>query len=459
MDISIIGLGKLGASMAAAFADKGHHVVGVDVDQETVDLVNEGEAPVQETDLGETIARNQDRLRATKDHAEAVLETDISFVVVPTPSNEDGAFSLQYACWAFREIGEALARKDSYHNVVLTSTVLPGSTRYGLLPILEEASGKEPGSDFGLAYSPEFIALGSVIEDFLNPDFTLIGELDKRSGRQLEELYQDVMENDPPCKRMSLENAELAKIAVNTFVTTKITFGNMLADLCERIPGGDVDAVTDALGEDHRIGPAYLKGALGYGGPCFPRDNIALSHFADQVGTTADLAETTDRVNRQIPHRILDRIDTTIDSGDTIAVLGLAYKPQSHIVEESQGILMARRLSKRGARVVAYDPLAKETAEEELKDQAVVLDSVDDCLRQANTVVVTTPDPEFQALDPKRFLQGDGEVTVVDIWRILDDKLPATSGIEYIPVGRAPNAAAVEDRVAALWDGTEHLQG
>ena len=195
---SIIGLGKLGASMAAAIAKRGFHVIGVDVNRQAVDRMNAGHAPVEETALDETIAANQERLRATLSHREAILGSDVSFVIVPTPSDDQGAFSLQYVAWAFREIGRALAEKESYHLVVLTSTVLPGSTRYGLLPILERESGKTASRDFGLCYSPEFIALGSVIQDFLNPDFTLVGELDQRSGDVLESCYSQIMENDPP---------------------------------------------------------------------------------------------------------------------------------------------------------------------------------------------------------------------------------------------------------------------
>ncbi len=230
--VSVIGLGKLGASMVAAIASRGFEVIGVDVNQKSVDLVNEGKEPVQETDLGKYISENKERIRATMSHEEAILNSDISFVIVPTPSDEKGSFSLQYAAWAFQEIGKALTKKNGYHIIVLTSTVLPGATRFGLLPILEKVSGKKAGRDFGLCYSPEFIALGSVIRDFLNPDFTLCGEFDERSGSELEEFYSKVMFGNSPCKRMSLENAELTKISVNTFVTTKITFANMLADLC-----------------------------------------------------------------------------------------------------------------------------------------------------------------------------------------------------------------------------------
>ncbi|MFN3329538.1 MAG: nucleotide sugar dehydrogenase, partial [Pyrinomonadaceae bacterium] len=291
--ISVIGLGKLGASMAACFAYRGFEVIGVDISPKVVDAVNSGKAPVQETGLDDLISANKERIRATLSHEEAVLNSDISFVIVPTPSDERGAFSLQYAAWAYKEIGKALAKKNGYHNVVLTSTVLPGSTRQVLMPVLEKESGKKAGKDFGVCYSPEFIALGSVIRDFLNPDFTLIGELDERCGEQLEQLYSKVVENGAPSARMSIENAELTKIAVNTFVTTKITFANMLAEICEKIPGGNVDVVTKALGMDSRIGHKYLKGALGYGGPCFPRDNIALSFIAKELGVSAELAKIT----------------------------------------------------------------------------------------------------------------------------------------------------------------------
>lgn len=454
---SVVGLGKLGASMAAAIASRGFNVIGVDVNHRAVDLLNAGHAPVEETNLEETIKASRQRLRATLSHREAILNSCITFVIVPTPSDQRGAFSLQYATWAFREIGRALAEKKDYHNVVLTSTVLPGSTRYGLLPFLERESGKMCGRDFGLCYSPEFIALGSVIHDFLNPDFTLIGEFDDRCGSQLEACYAEVMENHPPCQRMTIENAELTKIAVNTFVTTKITFANMLADLCERIPGGDIDIVTNALGFDRRIGHRYLKGALGYGGPCFPRDNLALGFIAQALGSRAELAETTDRANRALPEKIIERLRPLIQKGTTVAILGLAYKPLSHVVEESQAIYLAKALSKAGARVVAYDPMAGETARTELRDQALVLDSLKDCLAQADIVLITTPDPAFQRLTPADFNSMKSGITVVDFWRILDKQLADQPNIRYMPIGRSLRTDDVVNvkRLSHLWNVTD----
>ena len=450
---SIIGLGKLGASMAAGIALQGHHVIGVDINEETIRKINNGHAPVQETNLEETIAANSETIEATTSHKKAVLNSDVSFVIVPTPSDERGAFSLQYAKWAFQAIGRALAEKKGYHLVVLTSTVLPGSTRHGLIPILERESKKVAGRDFGVCYSPEFIALGSIIHDFLNPDFTLVGEFDEKAGDQLEAYYAEFMQNSPPCKRMTIENAELVKVSLNTYVTTKISFANMLAELCENIPGGDVDIVTDALGTDKRIGHLYLKGALGYGGPCFPRDNIALSYMADALGQEAALAKTTNKYNRALPAKFVDRVKEFIRPGDTVAILGLAYKPYSHVVEESQAVLLARALSKMGVRVVAFDPLANESARGELRDQAVILSRISDCLNQADVVIIATPDPIFRSLSFADFQQSSSPiVTVIDCWRLLTNKFANQTQIRYVPIGRSMDDEGNAKRLKALWN-------
>src|SRR5439155_850689 len=230
----------------------------------------------------------------------------------------DGAFSLKYVLAAAKAVGQVLKHKTAYHLVVLTSTVMPGATGGQLLPALEEASGKRCGTDFGLCYSPEFIALGSVIRDFLNPDFCLIGESDPRSGDILEALYKRTWENNPAVARMNFVNAEIAKLAVNTYVTTKISFANMLARVCEKLPGANVDTVTAALGLDSRIGPKYLKGAVSYGGPCFPRDNLAFAALADQVGAPADIAQVTDRFNRRQLVWLADVVEGHIPDGGMV---------------------------------------------------------------------------------------------------------------------------------------------
>ncbi len=363
------------------------------------------------------------------------------------------SFSLQHVAYAFRELGRALAQKRDYHTIVLTSTVLPGATRHGLIPILERFSGKRAGEGFGFCYSPEFVALGSVIRDFLHPDFLLVGEHDERAGNHLEACYREIVATDTPVARMSLENAELAKISVNAFVTTKITFANMLADICMHMPGGDVDVVSNAIGLDSRIGRKYLTGGLGYGGPCFPRDNVALAFFASAVGARADLPRTTDVLNRAVVHRVLDFVAGVATPGCTIAVLGLSYKPSSHVVEESQAIQIARALVDRKYRVLAFDPLAGAQAAQELGGRALVLESIADCVEGADVVLIANADPAFKALKPGDVTDGTRAITVIDLWRVLEPAFSRAPGIRYIPFGCSSEAAS-SDRLLELWGGT-----
>lgn len=449
--VSVIGLGKLGSCMAAAMAAKGFEVIGVDVLSRNVDLINRGEAPVIEPGLSDVIAANRDRLRATSDYRTATHQSDASFIIVPTPSDERGGFSLRCVKEAVREIGRALRDKSTYHLVVVTSTVLPGATQFGLLPLLEQTSGKRCGESLGLCYNPEFIALGSVIHDLLNPDFILIGESDRQAGEELEAFYRRFCDNRPPVKRMNFVNAELTKISVNTFVTTKITFANMLAGICEELPGGDIDAVSEALGLDTRIGGRYLRGALGYGGPCFPRDNKALSFLAHWLGAPAALAEATDCLNQVLLERRSEHIRKAVGHGKTVAVLGLAYKPDTSIVEESQGLALARSLLGNGNRVVVFDPLAMDNAKEVLKDDVEYAQSVREGLSKADAVVITNPSEEFRSLGADDFPRRSSPVLVFDCWRILQGKLGQCEWIDYRPLGVQGRGGDKSRQLAGLW--------
>jgi UDPglucose 6-dehydrogenase len=271
MHISVVGLGKLGAPLAAVLADRGHHVIGVDSSPDTVKAINEGRAPVQEPGLDTLVAARRSRLTATTDGAAAAASTEATVIIVPTPSLASGLFSTEYVLDAIGKVGQGLRRTTAYHLVVVTSTVAPGTMDTEIAPALERASGRRLGDSLGLCYNPEFIALGSVIRDMQNPDFVLIGESDRRAGDTLEQIQRSVVGDSTPVRRMNLVNAEVAKIAVNTYVTTKISYANMLSELCEQLPGGDVSVVTDAIGLDRRIGARFFKAALGYGGPCFSR--------------------------------------------------------------------------------------------------------------------------------------------------------------------------------------------
>lgn len=437
MRISVIGLGKLGSPLAAVLADKGHDVIGVDVNRAFVEALRDGRAPVRETGLDEMVARNRARLAATPSGEEAVLGSELTFVVVPTPSLADGSFSLEITLAACRDVGAALRGKDGFHLVVITSTVMPGSTGGPIRACLEEASGKRCGRDFGLCYNPEFIALGSVIRDMSHPDFVLIGESDARSGETLAGLYERHWDPKPPVHRMNFINAELTKISVNTFVTTKITYANMLARLCERLPGADCDVVTKALGADTRIGPKYLKGALGFGGPCFPRDNVAFNALARQVGTKAYLAEATDRFNREQVAWVAEELLPRLPTGGRVGILGLSYKPNTGVVEESQGVAFARYFAEKGVAVTVHDPQGLEHARRLLEGQVRFADSMADCARESDLLFIATPWDEFKRLSPDDLKRGGRKPVVVDCWRILPEREFAPVA-DLVVMGRGP---------------------
>lgn len=432
--VSVIGLGKLGACMAAAIASRGVRTIGVDLNPATVDKLQRKLAPVFEPGLAEMIAGCDGSLEATVDIATAIRRSNITFVVVPTPSNDDGSFSLEYVSAAMEPIGRALRDKSTWHTVVLTSTVLPGSTEYVVKPLLEKASSKRCGVDFGLCYSPEFIALGSVLRDFLNPDLLLIGECDPGAGERVAAFYKDALKIDAPAVRMTSVNAELAKIALNTYVTTKITFANMLAELCEQLPGGDVDAVTQALGLDRRIGVKYLTGALGYGGPCFPRDNSALARLLEEMGVSSQLPGTVDWLNRALPGRVVSMIEGLAPNPRRVAVLGLAYKPHTNVVDESQGVAIADQLAGKGFDVSVFDPVANEPARSLLSGSVQYAASVDECIRGAAIIVIATAWPEFSSV----FQQTENlkpRPLIIDGWRQLRGSVPSSDGISYRGVG------------------------
>jgi UDPglucose 6-dehydrogenase len=418
MRISVVGLGKLGSPLLAVLASKEHQVIGVDINLEFVNKLNSGLAPVQEPYLQEFLSLHRSKISATQDYAEAILNTEVTFVIVPTPSEKDGLFSNRYILQAIEQMGQVLQKKREYHLVVITSTVTPGSTGGEIKNALELASQKKVGINIGLCYSPEFIALGTVIRNMLYPDMVLIGESDEQAGDILEEIYLSVCENDPPIRRMNWMNAEIAKIAINTFITTKISFANMLSDICQRLQGADVDVVTDALGLDTRIGSKYIKAAVGFGGPCFPRDNLALAALGNKIGARTDLALATQQTNQYQNDRLLDLIKT-YDKSKKVGILGLSYKPGTYVTEESQGIRLANQLVEHGFAVSVYDPIALIEAKKTLSKEAYIASSVQECLERSTTLIIMIPWPEFtQTITPKILQSLGSKKVLVDCWRL-----------------------------------------
>jgi UDPglucose 6-dehydrogenase len=233
--------------------------------------------------------------------------------------------------------------------------------------------------------------------------------------------------------RMNWVNAELTKISVNTYVTTKISYANMLADMCERLSGADVDVVTAALGMDTRIGKKYLKGALGYGGPCFPRDNVAFGVLARAIGARADIAEATDRLNRHQIDRLAQLALRLLDNRSKVGVMGLSYKPETGVIEESQGLALAARLSEERKEVYVHDPLALQGAMAVLQDKVVPMASAEECVKAVDVLVITTPWPQFKEIPQSAFKRSGMRLQVLDCWRMLPrDKLASVADIHYL---------------------------
>jgi len=435
--INVVGLGKLGAPLAAVLASRGFSVIGLDVNKVLVDALNAGKMPIVEPQLNELIAANKQRLSATMDYNEAVQNSDASFVIVPTPSDSTGFFSNRFVLQAMETLGKALRNKTGYHMVVITSTVMPGSTGSEIKAALEAASGRTVGPDLGLCYNPEFIALGSVVRDMLYPDSILIGESDAKAGDLLQAIYLQMCETKPPVQRVNWVSAELTKISVNTYVTTKISYANMLADICDRLPGADVDVVTKALGADTRIGGKYLKGAMGYGGPCFPRDNVAFAALARKLGARADVAEATDRINNYQVDRLSGLVSKFAKAGTRIALLGLSYKPQTPVVEESHSVKLAARLADAGYIVTVHDPLAQDAALAVLGDKVVGASSLEAAVRDADLLIVGTGWPEYKEIDPAWAKRDGQRMTILDLWRTLPaEKFEPVADVLYLGSGR-----------------------
>ena len=411
--LSVFGLGKLGACMAATLAQRGFEVLGVDVNPEVVRRINQGEPPVNEPLLTETISQGRARLRATTDAREAV-ETDASFFIVPTPSLPDGSFSNEFLMRAIQPLAKATKEAGKKgHVFVCSSTTTPGACRQVIIPMLEQHSGGICGRDFGFCYNPEFIALGSVIRGLLEPDLVLIGESDQRTGDLLEDLYHQYNANQPHIARMSVTSAELAKISLNSYITMKISFTNQLRMMAERYPDTNVHAILDAIGSDSRVGRKYFRAGLSYGGPCFPRDNRLVSYAAMQVGLSAPLAEASDCVNETTKQRIAQQALACLKRGDTVAILGMAYRPGTAVTEESAGLYIAQALKRSGCRVLVHDYAANPANSPGLLEFEMIPDPVrleDD--HRVNAVIICCPWPEYEEI---RLPEG---ATLLDPWGV-----------------------------------------
>jgi len=405
MKISVIGSGYVGLTTGMGFIKLGNEVIFIDVDDKKIQLINQAKPPIYEEGLEELMREFKGKYYATKNYNEAILNSDVTFVCVGTPSREDGGIDLTYVKKAAEEIGKALREKESYHVVVVKSTVLPGTTEEVVKPIIEEYSGKKAFEDFGLAMNPEFLREGVGLRDFLNPDRIVIGVKDERTRQVLEKLYEPI---NAPKLIVDIKTAEMIKYASNAFLATKISFANEIGNICKKL-GIDSWKVFEGVGLDHRISPHFFRSGIGFGGSCFPKDVKALIKKAEEIGEEPLILKAVMEVNERQPLKLIELLKKHVPElkGKTIGVLGLAFKPNTDDIREARAIQIIQKLLEEGAKVIAYDSKAKENFKP-LFPQIEYTNSAQEVLEKTDVILIVTEWPEFEELDYSGKIVIDG---------------------------------------------------
>jgi len=395
MKIATIGTGYVGLVTGACLADIGNEVICVDILDHKVEMINKGKSPIYEEGLQEILERNVGKnLRATTELEMAVKNSELSFLCVGTPSDDEGRIDLTYIKSAVESLGKTLASVEG-HTIVVKSTVVPGTTENFIIPILEENSGKK-ASQFGVCVNPEFLREGVAVEDFMNPDRIIIGQYDENSGNKLASLYKSFY---CPVLRTDLKTAEMIKYASNTFLATKVSFINEIGNICKRL-GIDTYTVAEGVSLDHRISPNFLKAGTGWGGSCFPKDIKGLISHARELGYEPELLQSALNVNQNQPRLLLEIARKKLGSfdGKRVAVLGLAFKAETDDTRESQSFPVIRQLLEENADITAYDPKAEENARMEFPGIRYA-PSAKDALKDADIALILTDWEEFQSLN------------------------------------------------------------
>ena len=441
--ISVIGTGYLGATHAAAMAELGFDVIGVDTDPHKVAELTEGRAPFFEPGLPELIRSNvaAGRLRFTTDIAEAVAVSDVHFICVGTPQ-QSGSFAanLSYVEAAARGIAAHL----THDALIVGKSTVPVGTGARLRAIVAEAA--PAGVDVELVWNPEFLREGKAVDDTLRPDRLVFGGTSEKSEATLRRVYAKPIADGTPVLVADLPTAELVKVSANAFLATKISFINAIAEVCDAA-GADVSLLADALGHDARIGRQFLNAGLGFGGGCLPKDIRALMHRSNELGAHAavGLLQQVDEINMGRRQRVIDLALEALGGSvlnRRIGVLGAAFKPHTDDVRDSPALNAAAALHLRGAQVVVYDPQARGTAQR-LFPTLGYADSMEDAVGGADLTVVLTEWDEFTGADPSRLAALANGSTVIDARNCLDAVAWNAAGWTVLGMGRVPETAAL----------------
>ena len=401
MNISILGAGYVGLVTGTCLSNMNHNIICIDIDKKKVESINNGIAPIYEMGLSELLNRNKNRIKASINFSD-IKKTDMTFICLGTPSKKDGNIDLSYIKQGAKDIGRNIKQKD-WHAVVVKSTVLPGTTKDFIIPLLEKNSGKKAGVDFGVAVNPEFLREGKAIQDFLKPDRIVIGTEDSKTKKILQNLYENFK-----CPKVftGLSEAEMIKYASNAFLATKISFINEIGNVCKKLEI-DTYKIADGIGYDKRIERAFLNSGVGWGGSCFPKDVKALIKMANKYDEKLKILENVVKVNDLQPLKLVEILKKHFPNikGKNIGVLGLAFKKDTDDIRESRAIPVIKKLIQEKAIVKAYDPKAMENFKKIFPQ--IKYSNIKDILH-SDAILILTDWDEFRKLNYKGKLIIDG---------------------------------------------------
>ena len=432
MHIAVIGTGYVGLVTGACFAEFGVDVICVDVDAAKLERLSAGEMPIYEPGLEQIVTKNMQsgRLRFTTDIKQAVEQALVIFLAVGTPPKPDGSPDMSFVEAAARSVAQHM----NGYKVIVTKSTVPIGTGEHLRKLIREHQKSK--LNFGIVSNPEFLREGAAINDFMRPDRVVIGSRDEEAIAIMRDLYRPLYLIEAPFVVTSLEAAELTKYAANAFLATKISFINEIANLCEAI-GCDVHDVARAIGMDKRIGSKFLHPGPGFGGSCFPKDTQALASVARDFGRESLIVDAVIEVNRRQRQAMLPKIEKLVGSleGKTIAVLGLAFKPETNDMREAPSVEIIRGLLKGGATVRVYDPVAMEEAAEMISD-VVFSDDEYTAVTGADALVFVTEWNQFRALDMTRIRDLMRSPSIADLRNIYEPEHMRELGFQYVGIGR-----------------------
>lgn len=429
----MVGTGYVGLVSGVCFADFGHDVICVDKDPAKIETLNAGGIPIFEPGLEALVAKNvrAKRLSFTTDLKAAMKEAEAVFIAVGTPSRRgDGYADLSYVYAASEEIAEYMEG----FTVIVTKSTVPVGTGDEVEKIMAKHHDAE---NFAVVSNPEFLREGAAITDFKRPDRVVVGTENLKAKEIMRAIYRPLYINETPILFTSRRTSELIKYAANSFLATKITFINEIADLCEAV-GANVQEVAKGIGLDKRIGSKFLHAGPGYGGSCFPKDTLALARTAEEANVSLSIVSSVIDANearkRRMAHKIIDALGGDL-TGKTIAVLGLAFKPNTDDMRDAPSLTIIPRLQDKGATIRAYDPEAMEEAKALLRD-VTYMEGPYSCLEGADALVIITEWDEFRALDLRRVKAALSEPDVIDLRNIYRPETMQNAGFNYTSVGR-----------------------